>query len=148
MQKCQSSVWDSSFTRIQYSETPHPFLITPCAKLSGQTWSRTFNCWYWLFYHVENLKTSWGLEREFQGAFSEPIWSFLTFFDWEISKEKVKDRDSFFAVTSFFSDYCEIEHLCLYEYNFQTNQARKSLLVRFWNSLNLPQNLSNRDFLA
>ena len=122
--------------------------ITPRAWLSGQTWSQTFDCWYWLFYHFENLKTSWGLEREFQGPFSEPICSFLSFFVWEISKGKVKDCELFFAVTSVFIDYCEIEHLCLYVYNFQTNQARKSRLLRFWGKFKEFQNLTNRDFLA
>ena len=92
--------------------------VTPCSWLSGQTWSRTFDCWYWLLYHFENLKTFWGLEREFQGAFSEPICSFLSFFVWEISNGKVKDCNLIFAVTSVFIDYCEIEHLCLCVYNF------------------------------
>ena len=63
-------------------------------------------------------------------------------------QKKVKDCDSIFAVTSVFIDYCGKEHLCLYVYNFQTNQARKSRLLRFWGKFKQFQNLTNREFLA
>ena len=99
--RCEEHPW-TCLQRGLFDENKTRLQITPCSWLFGQTWSWTFDCWYWLFYHVENLKTSWGLEWEFQDAFSEPICSFLTFFVWEISKGKVKDCNSFFAVTSVF----------------------------------------------
>ena len=52
--------------------------------------SRTFDCRFWQFYLIENLKTTWDLERDFQGASFEPNRIFLALFVWEILKDKVK----------------------------------------------------------
>ena len=71
-------------------ETPHLSvdIITP---LLAETFNCTYDRWYWTFYYVENLKTSWHLDKEFHGASFEPICSSLTFLVWEIPKGKIKE---------------------------------------------------------
>ena len=44
-----------------------------------------------------DIKALLGLAREFQGASSEPNFSFLTLFVWEISKDKSKSGNMVFS---------------------------------------------------
>ena len=53
--------------------------------------NRTFDCRFLQFHLIENLKTTWDLERNFQGASFEPNRIFLALFVWEILKDKVKN---------------------------------------------------------
>ena len=66
-------------------------LVTLWWYYANHKTSRTFDCRFWQFYLNENLKTTWDLERDFQGASFEPNRIFLALFVWEILKDKVKN---------------------------------------------------------
>ena len=54
---------------------------------------RMFDLWFCLLPLIENLKTLWGLESEFQAASFERNRSFLALFVWEVSKSEAQQSN-------------------------------------------------------
>ena len=62
---------------------------------------RIFDLWFCLLPIIENLKTLWGLEREFQAASFERDRSFLALLVWEISKNEVNNSKFSFCNSTY-----------------------------------------------